>query len=69
MSEPRSSEQPSIARCVGQAVGIVWSAVRTPVTPKAVEVNRRTETLQQGGVTLRRTTIDEVVVQPSPQTH
>ena len=69
MSEPRPSEQPSIARCVGQAVGIVWSAVRTPVTPKAVEVNRRTETLQQGGVTLRRTTIDEVVVQPSPQTH
>ena len=69
MSHAASSEQPSIARCVGQAVGIVWSAVRTPVTPKAVEVNRRTETLEQGGMTLRRTTIDEVVVQPPPQTH
>ena len=69
MSEARASEQPSIARCVGQALGIVWSAIRTPVTPQAVEVNRRTETLEQGGMTLRRTTIDEVVVQPPPQTH
>jgi hypothetical protein len=69
MSEARPSDRPSISRCVGQAVGIVWSAVRTPVTPPAVEVNRRTETLEQGGVTLRRTTIDEVVVQPPPQTH
>jgi hypothetical protein len=68
MSEARAS-QPSIARCVGQAVGIVWSAIRTPVTPQAVEVNRRTGTLEQGGMTLRRTTIDEVVVQPPPQTH
>ena len=69
MNEARPSEQPSIARCVGQAVGIVWSAIRAPVTPQAVEVNRRTGTLQHNGMTLRRTTIDEVVVQPPPQTH
>jgi hypothetical protein len=69
MSQAASSDRPSLARCVGQAVGIVWSALRTPVTPKAVEVGRRTETLEQGGMTLRRTTIDEVVMQPPPQTH
>ena len=69
MSGARATEQPGLARSIGQAIGIVWHAVRTPVAPKAVEVNRRTETLEQGGVTLRRTTIDEVVVQPPPQTH
>jgi len=68
MSEAPAS-QPSISRCVGQAVGILWDAIRTPVKPQAVEVNRMTETLQHDGVTLRRTTIDEVVVQPPPQTH
>jgi len=47
----------------------VWSAVRTHVTPPTDAVNRRTETLEQGGMTLRRTTIDEVVVQPPPQPH
>jgi len=69
MSHAASSKQPSISRCVGQAVGIVWSAIRTPVTPQAAEVNRRTETLEQGGMTMRRTTFDEVVVQPPPQPH
>ncbi|MBM4006673.1 MAG: hypothetical protein FJ292_03775 [Planctomycetes bacterium] len=61
------ASQPSISRCVGQAVGILWDAIRAPVKPKAVEVNRTTETLQRDGVTLRRTTIDEVVVTPPPQ--
>ena len=65
MSDRRASEQPGLARSLGEAVGILWRAIREPVTPKAVEVNRRTETLQQNGVTLRRTTIDEVVV-PAP---
>jgi hypothetical protein len=66
MSAARSSEQPGVARSVGQAVGILWNAIVTPVAPRAVQVSRRTETLEQGGVTLRRTTIDEVVV-PAPQ--
>ena len=64
MSGGRSSQEPGIARSVGQAVGIVWNAIRTPVGPETVEVNRRTETLQEGGLTMRRTTIDEVVVHP-----
>lgn len=62
MSQTRASEQPGVARSLGEAVGILWRAIREPVAPKTVEVNRRTETLQEGGVTLRRTTIDEVVV-------
>jgi hypothetical protein len=64
MSEGVAShdQQPGIARSVGQAIGIVWQAIRTPVAAPAVEVSRRSETVQQGGVTLRRTTIDEVVV-------
>ena len=62
------ASKPSISRCVGQAVGILWDAIRTPVKPEAVQVNRVTETLQRDGVTLRRTTIDEVVVTPPPQT-
>ena len=52
-------QQPGIARSVGQAIGIVWQAIRTPVAAPVVEVSRA---VQQGGVTLRRTTIDEVVV-------
>ena len=68
MSSAPANERPGLARSIGQAIGIVWQAVRTPVTPQTVEVNRRTETLEQGGMTLRRTTIDEVVVRPPPQT-
>ena len=64
MSEPRASDQPGIARSVGQAVGIVWNAIVTPVEPQVVQVNRRTAMLTENGVTLRRTVIDEVVVQP-----
>jgi hypothetical protein len=45
----------------------VWQAIRTPVAAPAVEVSRRSETVQQGGVTLRRTTIDEVVVDHPPR--
>jgi hypothetical protein len=37
------------------------------VAAPAVEVSRRSETVQQGGVTLRRTTIDEVVVDQPPR--
>lgn len=60
-------QQPGIARSVGQAIGIVWQAIRTPVAGQAVEVARRSESVQQGGVTLRRTTIDEVVVDQPPR--
>ena len=69
MSEGVASHdrQPGIARSVGQAIGIVWQAIRTPVAGQAVEVSRRSETVQQGGVTLRRTTIDEVVVDQPPR--
>lgn len=69
MSERVAShdQQPGIARSVGQAIGIVWQAIRTPVAGQAVEVSRRSETVQQGGVTLRRTTIDEVVVDQPPR--
>ena len=38
MSEPRASDQPGIARSVGQAVGIVWNAIVTPVEPQVVQV-------------------------------
>ena len=37
----RHDEQPGIARSVGQAIGIVWQAIRTPVAAPAVEVSRR----------------------------
>lgn len=71
MSDPGTGlpQQPGIARSVGQAIGILWQAIRTPVAPRAVEVARRSETVQRGGVTLRRTTIDEVVVEQPPRTH
>ena len=58
-----------VARSVGQAVGILWRAIRTPVAPDTVEVSRRSETLRQDGLTLRRTTIDEVVLQPRDRTN
>ncbi len=66
MSESAISAKPTIARCVGRAIGIVWRAIRTPVARSTVEVQRKTETHEHDGITLRRTTIDEVVFPKSP---
>lgn len=52
-----------LARCLGEAVGHLFRAVRTPVERRIV-VEQRTETRQHGELTLRRTVIDEIETPP-----
>lgn len=49
-------------RSLGQAVGIVVNAIRTPVKrDKVVEVSRATQSQQRDDVTLRRTVVEEII--------
>ena len=55
-------------RCLGEFFGNIAKGVKTKPgeDPERVEVNRTVEeTTNEQGVTLRRTTIDEVEVHPS----
>tara|TARA_B100000579_G_C22376124_1_gene640561 strand:+ start:180 stop:380 length:201 start_codon:yes stop_codon:yes gene_type:complete len=47
-------------RCLGEFVGYIVSAVRSDVRIK--EVRKTTEEKHDGNITLRRTTIDEMVI-------
>lgn len=49
-----------LMRCLGEFVGHIVSAVRSDVRVK--EVKRTTEEKHDGNITLRRTTIDEMVI-------
>ncbi len=55
MAEPRKS----LMRCLGEFTGHILKGVRTPASNRQ-EVSRSTEESTQDGVTLRRTTIDEI---------
>ena len=51
-----------VMRSLGQAVGIVVNAIRTPVKrQKVVEVSRVSQSQQHDDVTLRRTVVEEII--------
>ena len=57
-----------VMRSLGQAVGIVVNAIRTPVQrDKVVEVSRTSQSERSDHVTLRRTVIDEIIWKESAQ--
>ena len=57
-----------VMRSLGQAVGIVVNAIRTPVQrDKVVEVSRTSQSERRDDVTLRRTVIDEIIWNESAQ--
>ena len=57
-----------VMRSLGQAVGIVVNAIRTPVKrDKVVEVPRTSQSERRDHVTLRRTVIDEIIWNESTQ--
>ena len=57
-----------VMRSLGQAVGIVVNAIRTPVQrDKVVEVSRTSKSERRDDVTLRRTVIDEIIWNESAQ--
>jgi len=57
-----------VMRSLGQAVGIVVNAIRTPVQrDKVVEVSRTSKSERRDDVTLRRTVIDEIIWNESTQ--
>ena len=57
-----------VMRSLGQAVGIVVNAIRTPVQrDKVVEVSRTSQSERRDHVTLRRTVIDEIIWNESAQ--
>ena len=66
-SEP---PKPPLMRSLGAFVGHVWKGIRTDpgATPDSTrhEVARHTEEVQDGPVTYRRTTIDEVEIRQEP---
>lgn len=47
-----------LMRCLGEFVGYIVKAVKSDSQPN--EVNRKTQEVVRGNVTLRRTTIDEI---------
>lgn len=47
-----------LMRCLGEFVGYIVKAVTSDSQPN--EVNRETQEVARGNVTLRRTTIDEI---------
>ncbi len=57
-----------VMRSLGQAVGIVVNAIRTPVKrEKVVEVSRVFQSQNHDDVTLRRTVIDEIIWKETSQ--
>lgn len=57
-----------VMRSLGQALGIVVNAIRTPVQrDKVVEVSRTSKSERRDHVTLRRTVIDEIIWNESAQ--
>ena len=57
-----------VMRSLGQALGIVVNAIRTPVKrDKVVEVSRASQSERRDDVTLRRTVIDEIIWKESAQ--
>ena len=57
-----------VMRSLGQAVGIVVNAIRTPVKrDHVVEVSRASHSERRDDVTLRRTVIDEIIWNESAQ--
>ena len=47
-----------LMRCLGEFVGHIVKAITSD--PQSHEVNRKTQEVVKGNVTLRRTTIDEI---------
>ena len=50
-----------LMRCLGEFVGYIVKAIKAD--SQTLEVNRKTQEVVKGNVTLRRTTIDEIELQ------
>ncbi len=55
-----AAERKPLMRCLGEFAGHIIKGIKTPAEPETHEVRRTVEETTEGGVTLRRTTIDEV---------
>jgi len=55
-----AEERKSLMRCLGEFTGHIVRGIRTPASGPRQEVGRSIEERTEGGVTLRRTTIDEI---------
>ncbi len=66
-----SNEKKSIMRCVGEFFGHVGRAIRTKPTQdsECSEIRRTVEETEEGEVTLRRTTIEEVEFKTRSTSH
>jgi len=59
VTDHRDGASKPLARCLGEAIGHLVRAVKTPVGGRMI-VDQRTETRRHGELTLRRTVIDEI---------
>ncbi len=63
-AQTRGGERKPISRCLGEAVGHLVQAVKTPVPDRRRVVDRHSESRERDGLVFRRTVIDEV--EPAP---
>lgn len=61
-----ASNKKPLMRCLGEFAGHIIKSVRTPATTDRHEVARNVDECTENGVTLRRTTIDEIEL-PAPR--
>ncbi|MCP4759610.1 MAG: hypothetical protein GY894_03535 [Planctomycetes bacterium] len=55
-----AKKRKSLMRCFGEFAGEIIKGIRTPADADREEISRRVEERTENGVTLRRTTIDEI---------
>lgn len=55
-----ASKRKPLMRCLGEFAGHIIKGVKTPAESPREEVSRKVEERTENGVTLRRTTIDEI---------
>jgi hypothetical protein len=55
-----ASNKKPLMRCLGEFAGHIIKGIRTPAAETRQEVSRSVEERTENGVTLRRTTVDEI---------
>ncbi len=61
MNEPKSKP---LMRSLGEFVGHIYRAVKTDPGKRRAVLNRTSQEVDRGNITLRRTTVDEIEIKP-----
>jgi hypothetical protein len=61
MNEPKSKP---LMRSLGEFVGHIYRAVKADPGKRRTVLNRTSQEIDRGNITLRRTTVDEIEIKP-----